>query len=89
MLIPRAARLITYLNNLGCNWTGLAVSFNMGLGRFRRVMRCQLVVTEGQVRVVCRRFVFACFVVLCGFFVMPCRVFVVLCRLLMMLCCLL
>jgi hypothetical protein len=77
-----------YLNDLGRGWTGFAVSFNMGPGRFRRVMCCLLVVAVGQVRVVCCRFVFACFVVLCGFLVMSCRAFVMLCCLLMMLCCL-
>jgi hypothetical protein len=53
------------------------------------VVRRVLVVTVGQMRMMCCRFVPSCFVVLCGFLVMPGRVFVVFCCLVVMLCCLL
>jgi len=62
---------------------------DMSFRRFRRVVLCVFMVTAGKVRVVCCRFVFPCFVVLCGFLVMSCRMFVMLCCLMMMLCCLL
>jgi len=66
---------------------GLAVIFNVRLGRFRRMVHCVFVVTAGQVRVMRCRLVPSCFVVLCGFLVVPCRVFVMLCCLVVMLCC--
>jgi hypothetical protein len=63
--------------------------FDVGLGCFGCVVRCMLVVAVGQVRVVCGGFVFACFVVLCGFLVMARRVFVMLRCFMMMVRCLL
>jgi hypothetical protein len=71
------------------SWTGVAVTFEMRLGRFRSMVRCVFVVSAGQVRVMCCCLVVARFVVFCGFLVVPRRVFVMLCCLVMMLCCLL
>jgi hypothetical protein len=59
----------------------------MGLGGFCGVMDRVLVVTAGQVRMMCRRLVRSCFVVLSGFLVVPGRVFVVLCGFVMMFSC--
>ena len=59
------------------------------LGCLGCVMGCVMVVAVGQMGVVRGRFVFACFVVFCGFLVVVRREFVMLCCLMMMLCCLL
>jgi hypothetical protein len=71
------------------SWLGLAVIFDVGLRRFRCVVRCVMVMTVRQLCMVCGRLVFACFVVSGRFFVVPCCVFVMFCRFMMMLCCLL
>jgi hypothetical protein len=63
--------------------------FDVGLGCFGCVVRCVLVVAVGQMCVVRGRFVFACFVMLCGFLVMARRVFVMLRCFTMMVRCLL
>ena len=75
------------LTKLGTAQDGLAVLFEMRLGRFRSVVHCVLVVSLGEVRVMRRRLVFACFVLLSGFLVVSCRAFVMICCLVMMLCC--
>ncbi len=75
-------------NRLGVGGDGLAVIFNMGLGGLRRVVHGVFVVTACQVRVVCRGFVFARFVVLSGLLVVARRMFVMLCCPVMMFCCL-
>jgi len=66
------------LCDLGVGRGSLAVMFNMGLGCLCRVVHGVFVVPACQMRVVSCRFVFARFIVLCGFSVMPCRVFVML-----------
>jgi hypothetical protein len=71
------------------SWLGLAVIFEVGLRRFRCVVRCVMVMTVRQLCVVCGGLVFACFVVSGRFFVVPCCVFIMFCRFMMMLCCLL
>jgi hypothetical protein len=58
---------------------GLAMIFDMRLGRFRSVVHCMFVVTACQVRMMCCCLMFARFVVFCGFLVVSCRVFVMLC----------
>jgi len=67
---------------------GLAVIFDVRLGRFPSVVHGVFVVTPGKVCVMRCRLVFSCFMMLCGFLVVSCRVFVMLCCLMMMLCCL-
>ena len=74
---------------LGGGGFGFAVIFDMCLGCFRSMVLCVFVVTARYVRVMCRRFVFTCFVMFSGFLVVVRRVFVMLCCLVMMLCCLL
>jgi hypothetical protein len=76
-------------NKLSGGWFGHAVVFDVRLCRFRCVMHGVFVVTTGKVRVMRRRLVFSCFMMLCGFLVVSCRVFVMFCCLVMMLCCLL
>ena len=60
--------------------------FDTRLRRFRSMVHRVFLVTPGKMRMVCCRFVFPCFMVLCGFLVMTCRVFVMLCCLVMMFC---
>jgi hypothetical protein len=78
-----ALRLIS----LGVRSYGLAVIFNMRLGRFSGVVLCVFLVTAGQVRMMRCCLVFSRFMMLCGFLVVSCRKLVMLCRLVMMLCC--
>jgi len=68
---------------------GLTVIFDVCLGRFPGVVHRVFVVTASQVRMMCCRLVFSCFVMFGGFLVVSCGVFVMLCCLVMMLCCLL
>jgi hypothetical protein len=68
---------------------GLTVILNVGLRRFRCVVRCAMLMTVRQLCVVGRGLVFACLVVSCRFFVVSCCVFGMFCRFTMMLCCLL
>jgi hypothetical protein len=68
---------------------GLAVVFDVGLGCFRGMMGCMLMVALGSVCVMCCGFVFPGFVVGSGFFVVTGRVLMMLCCLAMVLCCLL
>lgn len=61
---------------------------HVGLGRFRCVVCCVMVMTVGQLCVVCSRLVFACFVVSGRFFVVSCRMFVMFRGLMVVICCL-
>ena len=63
--------------------------FDVSLCGFCSVVNCVLMVTVGEVCVMCGRFVVSLFVLLCGFIVVSCRVFVMLCSLAVMLRCLL
>jgi hypothetical protein len=76
------------LNKLGVRRDGLAVIFDMRLGRFPSVVHCVFVVTAGQVCVMRCCLVFSCFMMPCGFLVVSCRKFVMFCCFVMMLCCL-
>jgi hypothetical protein len=67
----------------------LTVILYVGLRCFRCVVRCVMVMTVGQLCVVCSGLVFARFMVSGRFFVVSCRMFVMFCCLVMMLCCLL
>ena len=71
------------LNSLGVGRDGLAVLLEMCFGRFLGVVRCVEVVSAGYVRVMCRRFVLAGFVML-GRFVMMLRRLLVMMRGLLM-----
>jgi hypothetical protein len=68
---------------------GLAVLFDVRFGRFLSVLRCVVVVTAGQVRVMRSCLMSARFVVVGRFSMVPRRVLVVFCRFAMVLCCLL
>jgi hypothetical protein len=73
---------------LGVGGIGLVVGFDVGLGCFRGVMGCMLMVAMGHVRVMCCGLVLSGFKVVGGFSMVTSRVFVMLCCLVMMLCCL-
>ena len=75
--------------DLGVGGVGFGVMFDVGLGCFRGVMRCMLLVAMGHMRVMCCCLVLSGFMVASGFPVVTSRVFVMLCCLVMMLCCLL
>jgi hypothetical protein len=76
-------------NELGGGRNCLAVILDMRLGRFPCVVHRVFMVTTCQVRVMRRRLVSSCFVVLCGFLVVSSRVFMMFGCLVMMFCCLL
>ena len=59
---------------------------DMRLCRFRSVVLCVLMMTTGQMRVMCRSLMLTRFMVLSGFLVVSCRVFVMFRCLVMMLC---
>jgi hypothetical protein len=63
---------------------GLGVVFDVGLGCFRGVMGCMLMMTMGHVRMMCCCLVLSGFMVAGGFSVVTSRVFVMLCCLVMM-----
>jgi hypothetical protein len=63
---------------------GLGVVFDVGLGCFRGVMSCMLMVAMGHMRVMCCSLVLSGFMVTGGFSVVTSRVFVMLCCLVMM-----
>jgi hypothetical protein len=65
---------------------GFIVIRDMRLGRFARVVVCELSMALREMRVVCSRFCVSSFVLFRGVFVVPCCVFVVLCGLHVMLC---
>ena len=85
--IPRALR--PFHGGLRGSRLCFTVILYVGLRRFRCVVCGVMVMTVGQLCVVCSRLVFACFVVSGRFFVVPCCVFIMFCRFMMMLCCLL
>lgn len=59
--------------------------FDVGFGGFSGVMTCVLVMTVGQVGMMCCCFVLHCVMVLGGLAMMPCRMLMMLCCFVVML----
>jgi hypothetical protein len=72
---------------LGSGCFGRAVICDMRLRCLPSMLRRVFMVTSGEVCMMRCRFVFSCFMMLCGFLMMSCRMFMMLCCLAVMLYC--